>query len=126
MITEFFPVAGSHWQTYKKPGLAGPGGIRKLKPAPKPQQLLYCDVCKISCGGPQVGRKNLIFIISLIYFQRHNGSFIWSEIELMFLQFCADLPRTSGGTKTQKEGSCSKDRWYSHTNTCQTQQFPCV
>ncbi|KAL0270754.1 UNVERIFIED_CONTAM: hypothetical protein PYX00_008051 [Menopon gallinae] len=51
--------AGAHWQTYKKPGIAGPGGIRKVKPAPKPQQLLYCDVCKISCGGPQTYREHL-------------------------------------------------------------------
>lgn len=49
-----FLVPVPHWQTYKKPGIVGAGGIRKLKPAPKPQQLLYCDVCKISCGGPQV------------------------------------------------------------------------
>lgn len=54
MFRFFFLVPGTHWQTYKKPGIVGAGGIRKVKPAPKPQQLLYCDVCKISCGGPQV------------------------------------------------------------------------
>ncbi|KAK6644082.1 hypothetical protein RUM43_000347 [Polyplax serrata] len=53
------PVPVPHWQTYKKPGIVGAGGIRKLKPAPKPQQLLYCDVCKISCGGPQTYREHL-------------------------------------------------------------------
>lgn len=25
------------------------------RPMPKPQTLHYCDVCKISCAGPQVG-----------------------------------------------------------------------
>ncbi|EEB15986.1 zinc finger protein RNA binding protein, putative [Pediculus humanus corporis] len=53
------PVPGTHWQTYKKSGVVGAGGIRKLKPAPKPQQLLYCEVCKISCGGPQTYREHL-------------------------------------------------------------------
>lgn len=49
------------WQGYKKPGLgAGTGGMMKAirqKLQPKPQQLHYCDVCKISCAGPQVSKK---------------------------------------------------------------------
>lgn len=38
------------WQGYKKPG------VRQMRPKiqPKPQQLHYCEVCKISCAGPQV------------------------------------------------------------------------
>jgi len=31
-------------------GLKGAGP----RPMPKPQTLHYCDVCKISCAGPQV------------------------------------------------------------------------
>lgn len=26
---------------------------------PKPQQIHYCDVCKISCAGPQTYREHL-------------------------------------------------------------------
>lgn len=29
------------------------------KPTPKPQQIHYCDVCKISCAGPQTYREHL-------------------------------------------------------------------
>lgn len=46
-------VAKAATYQYKKPM---PGGMKtmKLKQPPKPQQLHYCDVCKISCAGPQV------------------------------------------------------------------------
>lgn len=30
-----------------------------MKPQPKPQQLHYCEVCKISCAGPQTYREHL-------------------------------------------------------------------
>jgi zinc finger RNA-binding protein len=44
------------WQNYKKNPMTGPGANKPTKPKqpPKPQQLHYCDVCKISCAGPQV------------------------------------------------------------------------
>lgn len=53
------------WQTMKKGGpLGGAGGggasnrnHHKSKPTPRPQQLHYCDVCKISCAGPQTYRS---------------------------------------------------------------------
>ncbi|XP_045468302.1 zinc finger RNA-binding protein isoform X15 [Harmonia axyridis] len=46
------------WQGYKK---GGAGGIKnmRMKAPPKPQQLHYCDVCKISCAGPQTYREHL-------------------------------------------------------------------
>jgi zinc finger RNA-binding protein len=56
------------WQGYKKPGGAGlghqaggPGFKNKFinKKPPQPQQLHYCDVCKISCAGPQTYREHL-------------------------------------------------------------------
>jgi zinc finger RNA-binding protein len=31
----------------------------RKNPAPKPQQIHYCDVCKISCAGPQTYREHL-------------------------------------------------------------------
>lgn len=31
----------------------------RMKPQPKPQQLHYCEVCKISCAGPQTYREHL-------------------------------------------------------------------
>lgn len=43
------------WQGYKKGNAAG-GKNTRPKPPPKPQQLHYCDVCKISCAGPQVNK----------------------------------------------------------------------
>ncbi|CAG9863794.1 unnamed protein product [Phyllotreta striolata] len=45
------------WQNYKKTGIGGKN-IRTKAP-PKPQQLHYCDVCKISCAGPQTYKEHL-------------------------------------------------------------------
>ncbi|GLV44025.1 Zinc-finger protein at 72D [Carabus blaptoides fortunei] len=47
-----------NWQGYKKGSGAGGKNMRP-KPPPKPQQLHYCDVCKISCAGPQTYREHL-------------------------------------------------------------------
>uniref|UniRef100_A0A1B6DB99 DZF domain-containing protein n=1 Tax=Clastoptera arizonana TaxID=38151 RepID=A0A1B6DB99_9HEMI len=49
------------WQSFKKPGLGATGMIKNIRPKmqPKPQQLHYCDVCKISCAGPQTYREHL-------------------------------------------------------------------
>ncbi|KAF2366065.1 DZF domain [Trinorchestia longiramus] len=57
--TSAVKTGGSTWQTIKKSGQYG--GIRhnQKKPAPRPQQLHYCDVCKISCAGPQTYREHL-------------------------------------------------------------------
>ena len=33
--------------------------IAKPRPAPKPPQLHYCEVCKISCAGPQTYKEHL-------------------------------------------------------------------
>jgi len=44
------------WQTYKKAGL---GLRRKPTIPPKTTQLHYCEVCKISCAGPQTYREHL-------------------------------------------------------------------
>ncbi|BES94720.1 DZF [Nesidiocoris tenuis] len=48
------------WTGYKKPG-TGPNNkpMRAKPPQPKPQQLHYCEVCKISCAGPQTYREHL-------------------------------------------------------------------
>ncbi|XP_066138909.1 zinc finger RNA-binding protein isoform X5 [Euwallacea fornicatus] len=45
------------WQGFKR-GAGGNRGNRPKAP-PKPQQLHYCDVCKISCAGPQTYREHL-------------------------------------------------------------------
>lgn len=45
----------SSWNAFKKPGMK----MNKPKQPPKPQQLHYCDVCKISCAGPQTYREHL-------------------------------------------------------------------
>ncbi|KAK3870153.1 hypothetical protein Pcinc_024583 [Petrolisthes cinctipes] len=49
---------GNTWQTFKKQGTV-PNKTQKPKAPPKPQQLHYCDVCKISCAGPQTYREHL-------------------------------------------------------------------
>ena len=45
---------GGGWKS-SRPGVGAAIGPKpKMKAPPKPQQLHYCDVCKISCAGPQV------------------------------------------------------------------------
>ncbi|XP_055695153.1 zinc finger RNA-binding protein 2 isoform X1 [Lutzomyia longipalpis] len=51
------PGQGNSWQ-YKKPGVGG-ANKQRFKQPPKPQQLHYCEVCKISCAGPQTYREHL-------------------------------------------------------------------
>lgn len=54
---------GNNWQPFKKQGSnsGGGGGGHKMraKAPPRPQQLHYCEVCKISCAGPQTYREHL-------------------------------------------------------------------
>lgn len=54
---------GGNWNYNKKPGQnnSGPGQNPKPRPKPQPklQQLHYCEVCKISCAGPQTYREHL-------------------------------------------------------------------
>lgn len=60
-IIDFCVFRGANqgpWQGFKK---GGGGGMKpqRPKPQPKPQQLHYCEVCKISCAGPQTYREHL-------------------------------------------------------------------
>ncbi|XP_037933341.1 zinc finger RNA-binding protein 2-like [Teleopsis dalmanni] len=50
-------VAAAGWPQYRN----GKGGAARgrAKPPPRPQQLHYCEVCKISCAGPQTYREHL-------------------------------------------------------------------
>ncbi|VVC98761.1 unnamed protein product, partial [Leptidea sinapis] len=50
------PTGG--WKSYNKSGV-GAGQARRPKPPPKAQQLHYCDVCRISCAGPQTYKEHL-------------------------------------------------------------------
>ncbi|KAK1116490.1 hypothetical protein K0M31_019021 [Melipona bicolor] len=55
-------TATNSWQGYGRKGFGtGGGGMKAMRPKqpPKPQQLHYCDVCKISCAGPQTYREHL-------------------------------------------------------------------
>ncbi|XP_026325781.1 zinc finger RNA-binding protein isoform X3 [Hyposmocoma kahamanoa] len=49
---------GGGWKNYNKGGV-GAGAARRPKPPPKAQQLHYCDVCRISCAGPQTYKEHL-------------------------------------------------------------------
>ncbi|CAH2981982.1 unnamed protein product [Chilo suppressalis] len=49
---------GGGWKNYNKSGV-GAGQQRRPKPPPKTQQLHYCDVCRISCAGPQTYKEHL-------------------------------------------------------------------
>ncbi|XP_045500992.1 zinc finger RNA-binding protein isoform X1 [Colias croceus] len=51
-------AANSGWKNYNKSGV-GAGQTRRPKPPPKAQQLHYCDVCRISCAGPQTYKEHL-------------------------------------------------------------------
>uniref|UniRef100_A0A336K327 CSON001323 protein n=1 Tax=Culicoides sonorensis TaxID=179676 RepID=A0A336K327_CULSO len=51
--------AARGWKNFK-PGVgAGKTGKFYPKATPKPQQIHYCEVCKISCAGPQTYREHL-------------------------------------------------------------------
>ncbi|KAJ2949367.1 hypothetical protein O0L34_g15280 [Tuta absoluta] len=54
---------GGGWKNYNKSGVGAGGGggaqQRRPKPPPKAQQLHYCDVCRISCAGPQTYKEHL-------------------------------------------------------------------
>uniref|UniRef100_A0A182IY82 DZF domain-containing protein n=1 Tax=Anopheles atroparvus TaxID=41427 RepID=A0A182IY82_ANOAO len=55
-------AGGGAWQGYKNSKMisGGHGGpFKARKPAPKPLLIHYCDVCKISCAGPQTYREHL-------------------------------------------------------------------
>ncbi|XP_051551025.1 zinc finger RNA-binding protein [Myxocyprinus asiaticus] len=51
-------VSSSAVNTYKKP-MFHQNKIQKPKGPPKQPQLHYCDICKISCAGPQTYREHL-------------------------------------------------------------------
>ncbi|XP_023033833.1 zinc finger RNA-binding protein isoform X2 [Drosophila willistoni] len=59
------PNGGSNnWYQRKMgmgPAFPGAAALRGLRPKapPRPQQLHYCEVCKISCAGPQTYREHL-------------------------------------------------------------------
>ncbi|XP_058825975.1 zinc finger RNA-binding protein isoform X2 [Topomyia yanbarensis] len=51
---------GGGWQGYKKRPIGmHPFNAPRPKLPPKPQPIHYCDVCKISCAGPQTYREHL-------------------------------------------------------------------
>ncbi|KAH8364187.1 hypothetical protein KR084_003484 [Drosophila pseudotakahashii] len=54
--------ANNWYQRKMGPTIPGaPGALRGMRPKapPRPQQLHYCEVCKISCAGPQTYREHL-------------------------------------------------------------------
>ncbi|XP_066503455.1 zinc finger RNA-binding protein isoform X2 [Hoplias malabaricus] len=51
-------ITSSAVNTYKKP-MFQQNKIQKPKGPPKQPQLHYCDICKISCAGPQTYREHL-------------------------------------------------------------------
>ncbi|XP_076331908.1 zinc finger RNA-binding protein-like isoform X2 [Tachypleus tridentatus] len=44
-----------NWGNFRK----GFGKPQRPKPPPKPQQVLYCDTCKVSCAGPQTYKEHI-------------------------------------------------------------------
>ncbi|XP_013773479.1 zinc finger RNA-binding protein-like [Limulus polyphemus] len=48
-------VHSNNWSGFKRV----PMRFQKPKAAPKPEQLHYCEVCKISCAGPQTYREHV-------------------------------------------------------------------
>lgn len=54
--TMFLHSQNPSWQGFNKKANMK---AQRPKPQPKPQQLHYCEVCKISCAGPQTYREHL-------------------------------------------------------------------
>ncbi|KAG5676162.1 hypothetical protein PVAND_006011 [Polypedilum vanderplanki] len=52
-------TANTQQQQTGWPNKKGQAFKPRKNPAPKPQQIHYCDVCKISCAGPQTYREHL-------------------------------------------------------------------
>lgn len=52
-------IATTQQWTRKPPATAVGTKPVKPRPAPKPPQLHYCEVCKISCAGPQTYKEHL-------------------------------------------------------------------
>lgn len=55
-ILKFHFSPNQAWQGFNKKANIK---AQRPKPQPKPQQLHYCEVCKISCAGPQTYREHL-------------------------------------------------------------------
>lgn len=53
-------VTGPTINTYKKP-IFHQNKLLRPKGPPKQPQLHYCDICKISCAGPQVSNKKQLY-----------------------------------------------------------------
>ncbi|KAH8380266.1 hypothetical protein KR009_009750 [Drosophila setifemur] len=53
--------ANNWYQRKMGPNIPGAPAMRGMRPKapPRPQQLHYCEVCKISCAGPQTYREHL-------------------------------------------------------------------
>ncbi|XP_016983936.1 zinc finger RNA-binding protein [Drosophila rhopaloa] len=53
--------ANNWYQRKMGPTIPGAPALRGMRPKapPRPQQLHYCEVCKISCAGPQTYREHL-------------------------------------------------------------------
>ncbi|PIK44185.1 putative zinc finger RNA-binding protein isoform X2 [Apostichopus japonicus] len=67
-----FSAASNYYQQQQRPQVPGMGGIKKTingqgqkgpirpqKAPPKPSQLHYCEICKISCAGPLTYKEHL-------------------------------------------------------------------
>ncbi len=73
---------GTTWQ-YKGKG-ATTMLKTKTKQPPKPPQLHYCEVCKISCAGPQVCKILLLRICNLLSCLEHSLHSFSSVVVIFF------------------------------------------
>lgn len=60
-LAAMYPTQALATQQWTRKPQAQSTGARppKPRPAPKPPQLHYCEVCKISCAGPQTYKEHL-------------------------------------------------------------------
>lgn len=63
-----YSAATSYYQQQQaaKVKVGGVGIKAKTKMPPKQPQLHYCDVCKISCAGPQVGTSIVKHVLDCV------------------------------------------------------------
>lgn len=93
--TSWSNTGGSSVNSYKKPAFHQ-NKIQKPKGPPKQPQLHYCDICKISCAGPQVSTwlKKCGIVVKFPRF--------------VFSLFCVSLRRIEN---IWKDRSTRKRRW---------------
>lgn len=91
---------------YKKPAFHQ-NKLQKPKGPPKQPQLHYCDICKISCAGPQVG----ITVDYYGMFRLFLLCFFLMLVILSSLSVVINCPRHTGSTLRVRNIKRRRQHW---------------